>query len=128
MNKKLIALYPILFEARQYNIGDELPVNNVLMVEKWLSAETAEWRNVEPKAEFNKEYYEKLIAELKEKHNDEIVKLKSENEELHQRLEEYTNFQSIGDLDLDVDTNESELEAVQEESSQNKKKSSRTKK
>lgn len=126
MDKKLIALYPILFEARQYNIGDELPVNNVLMVGKWLSANTAEWRSVEPKTEFNKEYYEKLIAELKEKHNDEIVKLKSENEDLHQRLEEYTNLQAIGDLDLDP--NESELEAVQEESSQNKKKSARTKK
>lgn len=41
---KLKALRPVLYLAHQYDMGDELPVNNPDMVEAWLEAGSAEWR------------------------------------------------------------------------------------
>lgn len=42
--KVLTALRPILYLARQYKAGDPLPVNNTEMVEAWIAAGSAEWR------------------------------------------------------------------------------------
>ncbi len=42
--KVLTALRPILYLARQYKAGDSLPVNNTEMVEAWIEAGSAEWR------------------------------------------------------------------------------------
>ena len=47
MAKKLIATYPILYESKQYKIGEPLPANNHDMTKAWLKAETAEWKNVD---------------------------------------------------------------------------------
>ena len=51
---RLIAVYPILYLAHQYKVGDELPTNDESMVNAWVSAGTAEWREgetpVKPKA------------------------------------------------------------------------------
>lgn len=43
MGKKLIAIYPILYRAHQYKVGDELPTQDAEMVKAWLEAHTAEW-------------------------------------------------------------------------------------
>lgn len=40
---KLIATYPILYQSRQYKVGEELPANNEEMVNAWTDAETAVW-------------------------------------------------------------------------------------
>ena len=44
MPKVLTALRPILYLARQYKAGDSLPVNNAEMVEAWIAAGSAEWK------------------------------------------------------------------------------------
>lgn len=44
MEKKLIAIYPILYRAHQYKVGDELPTQDAEMVKAWLEAHTAEWK------------------------------------------------------------------------------------
>jgi hypothetical protein len=41
--KKLVATYPILYQSRQYKVGEILPANNHEMVEAWLEAGTAKW-------------------------------------------------------------------------------------
>lgn len=51
--KKLIAIYPILYLSKQYEVGDELPANDLKMVEAWLDAETAEWKSASVDAEEN---------------------------------------------------------------------------
>lgn len=43
-SKVLTALRPILYLARQYKIGDSLPVNNTEMAEAWIAAGSAEWK------------------------------------------------------------------------------------
>lgn len=45
--KTLVAAYPILYHTHQYAIGDELPVNDVAMVEAWIEAGTAVWSDGE---------------------------------------------------------------------------------
>lgn len=40
----LVALRPVLYLAHQYSAGDKLPVNNPAMVEAWLGAGSAEWK------------------------------------------------------------------------------------
>lgn len=40
---KLIATTPILYFAHQYQIGDELPLRDQVMVNAWLNAGTAKW-------------------------------------------------------------------------------------
>lgn len=45
--KELVALYPILYLSKQYHVGDILPANNPDMVEAWLEAGTAVWKNIE---------------------------------------------------------------------------------
>lgn len=42
--KVLTALRPILYLARQYKAGESLPVNNPEIVEAWIEAGSAEWR------------------------------------------------------------------------------------
>lgn len=44
----LIAVHPILYLAHQYAVGEELPTSNKAMVEAWISAGTAVWRNGDP--------------------------------------------------------------------------------
>ncbi len=41
---KLIAIYPILYQSHQYDVGDELPANDQDMVNAWLEAGTAKWQ------------------------------------------------------------------------------------
>lgn len=43
----LIAVYPILYHARQYRVGETLPTNDADMVAAWLEAGTAKWRDGE---------------------------------------------------------------------------------
>ena len=45
--KRLIATYPILYLATQYEIGDEIPANNPKMVDAWIKAGTAKWQEDE---------------------------------------------------------------------------------
>lgn len=47
---KLIAIYPILYRSRQYEIGEELPADDSEMVQAWLDAKTAVWQENKPKA------------------------------------------------------------------------------
>lgn len=51
MEKELIAIYPILYRAHQYSVGDKLPADDPDMVKAWLEADTAEWRGGEDPAE-----------------------------------------------------------------------------
>ena len=44
----LIAVYPILYLAHQYKVGDELPTGDTAMVESWISAGTAAWQGAKP--------------------------------------------------------------------------------
>ena len=44
MPKVLTALRPILYLARQYKAGESLPVNDTEMVEAWIAAGSAAWR------------------------------------------------------------------------------------
>lgn len=41
---KLIAKRPVLYRAHLYDAGDELPVTDQIMVQAWLEAESAEWK------------------------------------------------------------------------------------
>lgn len=45
--KELVAVYPILFNSHQYNVGDVLPTNYPDMVQAWLEAGTAVWNGAE---------------------------------------------------------------------------------
>ena len=124
MKKKLIALYPILYEAKQYNIGDELPVNNNKMTEKWISAETAVWKEEEKSSDFSKEDYEKEIADLKEAHAKEIDKITAEKEEAESKLNELLKSQALGEIqegkeNIDEKVNE-DVQRTEEESSKSK--------
>lgn len=124
MKKKLIALYPILFEAKQYKIGDELPVNNNEMTEKWISAETAVWKEEEKSSDFSKEDYEKEIAELKEIHAKEIEKITAEKEDVESKLSELLTSQMHEEIqedkeNIDKEVNE-DVQKTEEESSKSK--------
>jgi hypothetical protein len=44
--KKLIALTFVLYLSHQYKPGDELPANNQEMVEAWVEAGSAIWKDV----------------------------------------------------------------------------------
>lgn len=44
--QKLIATYPILYLSGLYEVGSELPTNDPIMVQAWLDAETAVWKDV----------------------------------------------------------------------------------
>lgn len=41
---KLIAIYPILYRSTQYKVGQSLPADDKEMVQAWIGAGTAEWR------------------------------------------------------------------------------------
>lgn len=41
---KLIAKRPVLYRTHLYDIGDELPVTDQSMVQAWLEAASAEWK------------------------------------------------------------------------------------
>ena len=40
---ELVATYPILYRAHQYEVGDSLPADDESMVQAWLDAGTAVW-------------------------------------------------------------------------------------
>lgn len=40
---KLVAKYPILYQSKQYEVGQALPASNTAMVEAWVAAGTAAW-------------------------------------------------------------------------------------
>ena len=42
---RLIATRPVLYLARQYGVGDELPSKDPSMVEAWLTAGSAVWKD-----------------------------------------------------------------------------------
>lgn len=44
---KLIANIPILYLARQYRPGDELPCENEIMLAAWLANKSAHWEKKE---------------------------------------------------------------------------------
>lgn len=44
---KLVAIYPILYRSRQYEIGESLPADDETMVQAWLDAKTAIWQEEE---------------------------------------------------------------------------------
>lgn len=41
---KLVAIYPILYRSRQYEVGESLPADDAAMVQAWLDAKTAVWQ------------------------------------------------------------------------------------
>lgn len=41
--RRLIALRPVLYLSKQYSAGDSLPVNNPVMVDAWIKADSARW-------------------------------------------------------------------------------------
>lgn len=43
MNRKLVALMPILFRCAQYRTGDTLPTDDATMVDAWINAGSARW-------------------------------------------------------------------------------------
>ena len=42
--KKLIATHPILYQSTQYEVGRELPAHDSKMVQAWIDAGTAVWK------------------------------------------------------------------------------------
>lgn len=44
MMEQLIAVFPILFESRNYKPGDELPTHNNRLVEAWVNNGAAVWK------------------------------------------------------------------------------------
>lgn len=104
MKRKLIALYPILYQAKQYEVGEELPTNNNEMTEKWVEGGSAKWseeaedENKNP-AVIVKEEYEKRIADIEEQHKVEIEKINAEKEEAINKYNELVKSQALGDLE-----------------------------
>ena len=104
MKRKLIALYPILYQAKQYEVGEELPTNNNEMTEKWVEGGSAKWNeeaedeNKNP-AVIVKEEYEKRIADIEEQHKVEIEKINAEKEEAINKYNELVKSQALGDLE-----------------------------
>lgn len=41
----LTAKRPILYRSKQYKIGEQLPADNKAMVDAWLEADSAEWKD-----------------------------------------------------------------------------------
>lgn len=104
MKRKLIALYPILYQAKQYEVGEELPTNNNEMTEKWVEGRSAKWNeeaedeNKNP-AVIVKEEYEKRIVDIEEQHKVEIEKINAEKEEAINKYNELVKSQALGDLE-----------------------------
>lgn len=48
---KLTAKMPILYRAHLYDVGDELPAMDQIMVQAWLEAGSAEWKEDTQEAE-----------------------------------------------------------------------------
>ena len=47
---KLIATHPILYQSTQYEVGQSLPAHDPDMVQAWLDAGTAVWKEDEQEA------------------------------------------------------------------------------
>lgn len=46
---ELIATHPILYHAKQYQVGQSLPTNDADMTKAWIEAGTAVWQEEEKK-------------------------------------------------------------------------------
>ena len=104
MKRNLIALYPILYEAKQYEVGEELPTNNNEMTEKWIKGGSAKWNDEteeenKASAVVVKEEHEKRMADMEEQHKLEIEKIKAEKEEAINKYNELLKSQAIGELE-----------------------------
>lgn len=104
MKRKLIALYPILYQAKQYEVGEELPTNNNEMTEKWVEGGSAKWNEEAEDENRNpavivKEEYEKRIAYIEEQHKVEMEKINAEKEEAINKYNELVKSQALGDLE-----------------------------
>lgn len=44
--KQLIAVFPVLFENANYELGDELPTHNTEFVKLWVENGTAVWKDI----------------------------------------------------------------------------------
>lgn len=134
MKRKLIALYPILYQAKQYEVGEELPTNNNEMTEKWVEGGSAKWNeeaedeNKNP-AVIVKEEYEKRIADIEEQHKLEIEKINAEKEEVINKYNELVKSQALGDLEEKAsgegDNNEKNGTEEDKQSSKSKAKSNK---
>lgn len=117
MKKRLIALYPILYQAKQYSVGDELPTNNNDMTEKWIKGGSAKWdeqSESENKTtiELVTEEYEKKISEMEEKYTEEknkiqeqyekeIEKITTEKNDITNKYNELLKVQALGNSEKD---------------------------
>ena len=115
MRKKLIALYPILYQAKQYAVGDELPTNNNDMTEKWVKGGSAKWNDYNsnetksPIAVVTEEY-ENKIADIEEKYKAEIEKITAERDEALNKYNELLKSQAFGNLEKKQDINPDEIQ------------------
>ncbi|CAI3570839.1 MULTISPECIES: hypothetical protein [Clostridium] len=132
MKRKLIALYPILYEAKQYEVGEELPTNNNEMTENWIKGGAAKWN--EEAEEENKasvvvvrEEYEKRMANMEEQHKLELEKIKNEKEEAITKYNELLKSQALGDLEesKEKDDNKDSKNEENQQSSKTKAKLSK---
>lgn len=135
MKRKLIALYPILYQAKQYEVGEELPTNNNEMTEKWVEGGSAKWNeeaedeNKNP-AVIVKEEYEKRIADIEEQHKVEIEKINAEKEEAINKYNELVKSQALGDLEEKAsgEGNNNEKNGTEEDKQSSKAKAKSNKK
>lgn len=103
MGRSLIALYPILYESKQYSIGENIPVNNNEIINEWIKAGAAKWNDEESnddlKAQIEemKKSHTEEIEQLRKAHECEISKLQEGKEEVEKKLEEALNSQAIGE-------------------------------
>lgn len=99
MGKKLVATYPILYESKQFKVGESLPANNHEMTKIWLDEGMVEWKDVDEIDENQLETedksnelkaqaigsIDKVITE-KEDNDSQIDKEKSENNKREPKL------------------------------------------
>ncbi len=132
MKRKLIALYPILYQAKQYEVGDELPTNNNEMTEKWIKGGSAKWNEEAEKerkapAVVVKEEYEKRIADMEQQHQAEIEKIKAEKEEAINNYNELLKSQALGNLEDNKEKASGEDDNNEENKTEEDKQSSKAK-
>lgn len=126
MKRKLIALYPILYQAKQYEVGEELPTNNNEMTEKWVEGGSAKWNEEAEDENRNpavivKEEYEKRIADIEEQHKVEIEKINAEKEEVINKYNELVKSQALGDLEGKASGEEEDKQSSKAKTKSNKK-------
>lgn len=140
MGARLIAIYPILYESRQYKVGEQLPANNHEMTEAWINAGTAKWdgldeklqeindqnKLVEENSKFQQEGISNVDQSIKvqslgnfDKNNNDEINNKESNvensEEENTDINKEINSQAIGNIDKKddekVDNSESNIDS-----------------